>query len=456
MPIPLVVAWTLARELLRAVVFPLHLLAFLPRRRRLQQRTAAALQQDAAPAPADVLSALADRVTSQPRRTGHVLLSCGEASGEGHLLHLVDAVTAAVAATPDRAPPRFSAFGGDRLRARGVPVHFDLSSQAIFGVAGVFKALPRILRAVATFLRVLRDDRPDLVVLIDYPGLHVVFAEAAQRRGIPVLHYVAPQYWGWGPWRMRRYRRAVDVSLTILPFEPGFFAAAGIRSAYVGHPLLDELAAAGNLEAVAPGSRDPDLLVLMPGSRRKELELHLEPMLALARDLAAVHRGLRVVIPHRDPKRASRIQEVLAATDHDRLVELVEGDPAPWLRRCRAALVKSGTGSLESCLHGAPTVVVFVVDGPIARWAYHNILLVPFFGAANLFMAREIVPEVAIEWERDWQTAGQRLRTLWSDGPVRDRCVQDLAALRTRLGAPGASARAAAFVLPACPPTSPR
>ena len=114
---------------------------------------------------------------------------------------------------------RSSAFGGSALAAAGANVRFGLSEHAVMGVVGVLKQLPLILRAYADFVRLLRDDPPDLVVLVDYPGLHLVMAKACRRRSVPVLHYIAPQYWAWGPWRMRRYRRAVDATLTILPFE---------------------------------------------------------------------------------------------------------------------------------------------------------------------------------------------------------------------------------------------
>src|SRR5690606_25372218 len=133
-----------------------------------------------------------------------------------------------------RQPPRWYGFGGERLRAAGVELRFPLAEHAVMGVASVLASLPFVLRAFASFLRLLRDDPPDLALLVDYPGLHLVMAEAARRRGVPVVHYVAPQYWAWGPWRLSRYRRAVDASLTILPFEPRFFDGRGLVSAYVG------------------------------------------------------------------------------------------------------------------------------------------------------------------------------------------------------------------------------
>ncbi len=303
----------------------------------------------------------------------------------------------------------------------------------------------------ATYLRALRDDRPELVVLVDYPGLHLVMAEAARRRGIPVLHYVAPQYWAWGPWRMRRYRRAVDATLTILPFEPAFFGDRELASEYVGHPLLDELAAHPPDEDATARARAVPTLVLMPGSRRKEIAHHLEPMLRVAERLRGSRSDLRIVVPHRDRERAALVREELGRLGALDRVEVHEGDPAPWLKGARVVLAKSGTGSLEACLHGTPTVVVYAIHGPFARFVLHRMLTVPFFAGANLCMARRIAPEIAVERDAQWNgDVHDAVARLLDDGPDRDRCLEDLAALRTRLGEPGASARAAQWIAPFC------
>jgi len=280
-------------------------------------------------------------------------------------------------------------------------------------------------------------------------------AEAARRRGVPVVHYVAPQYWAWGPWRLARYRRAIDASLTILPFEPSFFAGLGLTSAYVGHPLLDQIADErgddhrANATPRRPRTPRP-LLVLMPGSRRREIDLHLAPMLRVAERLRRQRRDLRIVIPHRDPRRLEAIRAAVHAAGAEQTVEIAEGPPSPWLAAARAALVKSGTGSLEACLHRVPTCVVYVVDSVFARLLLRWLLTVPYFAGANLCMARRIVPEIGIEREAQWDEVHDAVGRLLDDGPERARCIADLAALRERLGEPGASARVARWILPFC------
>lgn len=184
------VALVLLRELLRAALVPFRLLAYLPFRRHWRRVAREVLDAAAVAAPADPTEALRDFLARRRPPRGarpHLFLSAGEASGEAHAARLLRAL--------DPAGARCTAFGGAVLAAAGADVRVPLSDHAVMGVRGVLRKLPMLLRAFAAWLRLLRDDPPDLVVLVDYPGLHVVMAKAARRAGVPVLHYVAPQYW---------------------------------------------------------------------------------------------------------------------------------------------------------------------------------------------------------------------------------------------------------------------
>ena len=332
------VAATLVRELVRSLVVPVRLLLYLPQRRRWRSRAREALDAASRSQDAAVLAQLdaffAKRREQRSDRP-HLFVSAGEASGELHASKLVEALGADV---------RSSAFGGSALAAAGANVRFGLSEHAVMGVVGVLKQLPLILRAYADFVRLLRDDPPDLVVLVDYPGLHLVMAKACRQRGVPVLHYIAPQYWAWGPWRMRRYRRAVDATLTILPFETEFFARQNEPAAYIGHPLLDELHDAAPTPEEVAAVRARRTLVLLPGSRRAEIEANLAGMLRVAANLREVDPDLRVVVPHKNPRRTALIRSLLEAQGAAH-VEHCEGSLTPWLAGAHLVLAKSGTGS---------------------------------------------------------------------------------------------------------------
>lgn len=430
------VAVTLLREALRALGTPLRLLLYLPWRRYWRRQAREVLAQVQSQAVVDDLAAFLRKARS---RTGipHVFVSAGETSGEAHAARLVHALQGDGI--------RWSCFGGHVLEETGVKLLFPLSEHAAMGVLSVLRKLPDILRAYASWLRLLRDDPPDLVVLVDYPGLHVVMAKAAKRAKVPVLHYVAPQYWAWGPWRMRRYRRSVDATLTILPFETAFFARFRVPARYVGHPLLDELERHPADAAHVAGLRARKVLCLLPGSREREIRVNLPGMLRVAERLRTADPDVRVVLPHRDPRRSALIRDLLRA-QNAQYVEHQEGPLADWLAGARLVLAKSGTGSLEACLHGTPTVVVYQLRGWLATFGYHNILSVPYVAGANLVAGREVVPEFCFHRDSGWDEVAQAAERLWRDGPERERCLQDLQAVRQRLGSPGATERVAALM----------
>jgi lipid-A-disaccharide synthase len=340
---------------------------------------------------------------------------------------------------------RWSCFGGHAMQQAGGELLFPLSEHAVMGFLSVLRQLPTVLAAYARFVRLLRDDPPDLAVLVDYPGLHLVMAKAARRAGVPVLHYSAPQYWAWGPWRMRRYRRSVDATLTILPFEPAFFRRFGVPARYVGHPLLDEIEQHPPDPAVVAAARARPTLCLLPGSRRAEIAANLPGMLTVAAALRAKVPNLRVVLPHRDGRRTPLIRQLLAAPGGE-LVEHIEGPLAGWLAGARLIVAKSGTGSLEACLHGTPTVVVYQLRSALATLGYHNLLSVPWIAGANLVAGSKVVPEFCFHHRGGWNDVAAAAAELFADGPARERCRAGLADVRARLGEPGASARAGAVV----------
>jgi len=442
------VAATLARELARACTVPVRLLLYLPRRHHWRRQAQAALEAARQREGSDELATVAARLRASRRASAsplHLFVSAGEASGELHASKLVRALDGEV---------RTSAFGGSALRDEGAEVRFGLSEHAVMGVVAVLRQLPLILRAYAEFLRLLRDDRPDLVVLVDYPGLHLVMAKACRRRGVPVLHYIAPQYWAWGPWRMRRYRRAVDATLTILPFETEFFARQRVPAAYIGHPLLDELADAPPARAEVAAVRERRTVVLLPGSRRAEIQANLAGMVRIADALRAADPAARVVIPHKNPRRTALIRDTLRALGADH-VEHHEGPLGAWLAGAHLVLAKSGTGSLEACLHGNPTVVVYRLRGWLAALGYRTILSVPFIAGANLIAGREVVPEHCFAGEEGWRAVERDALRLWQDEDARRIHRAGLDEVRQRLGAPGATERVATIVRRLLSPATP-
>ena len=439
--VPLTVTFALLRELWRALVFPLRFLAFLPTGNAWRKRTADAL--NATPRALDSDAALEEFLARHPRHgtgTPHVFLSAGELSGELHAARLMRAVH-----NRDQRP-RWTCFGGPRMAEAGGNVRFALSGHGIMGLSGVLRSLPFILRAFASYVRLLRQDPPDLVVLVDYPGLHLVMARQARRRNIPVLHYVAPQYWAWAPWRLNRYRKCVDATWTILPFEPAFYESAGVASEYIGHPLLDQIEAQPPDADLVRQAQQRRTLCVMPGSRRGEIETNLPALIGIVRNLRRDDPDLHVVLPHVDERRVPLIREILERENASDEIDFRPGPIGGWLAGARAALVKSGTGSLEACLHGAPTVVFYRMRGPLTRWFYDRYITVPWIAAINLVANERAVPEHCFADDDGWQQVEQSIRDVLADGSVRDEVAAAIARARLRLGEPGATERAARWI----------
>ena len=337
-----------------------------------------------------------------------------------------------------RPDARFVGFGGRALCAEGVELLEPLAENPVMGFARVLPAIGRFVRLLNGADRFFAATPPSLVVPVDYPGFNVRLARLAKRRGIPTAYYICPQYWAWAPWRVGRFARSVDLGLTILPFEAGFLARHGVRALHVGHPLADRLVSA------RAADDDADALALLPGSRRLEIEHLLGWQLRAAQRLAAATgRPIRCVSTH--PRQEAR--DAIAAAARAAGVKLEVSDrPLPQLlRECRAALVASGTATLECALLRVPSVIVYHVNRFMLR-ASRFVLTSPFIGLPNLLAGRELFPEhLAVDVDEERLAAD--LASLWNDGDTREGCLRGLDELRRRVLVPGAAEKAAAAIV---------
>lgn len=430
----------LGREILRVLWFPLRVLFYLPVHGHYQRRTADLLR---APAGRDHRARNEDARSRFRRVLGesplrHVFLSCCEPSGEGH-------ARAVVAELRGRARDvELSGFGGRALEAAGVTLLANTVDDAIMGFRKVLARLPFYMRVVGRFLDHLRDARPDVVVLLDSPGLHVILAEEAKRRGIPVLYYICPQYWGWAPWRLKRFCKAVDGAISILPFERPLFERHGVPTAFAGSPL------ATRVPELAPEPREP-ILALLPGSRLVEIERNLPPLLELFRRFQAAHPEARAIIPQLNPGHMQRIHAICKRQSETggpiHGVELREGGVFSVLAKARAALVKSGTSTLQTALCRTPQIVFFKVSGRGEFWL-SRLLTVPWIAAPNLILGRAAVPELLFSGDRTWNEVYDRLLELWPDGAPRQAQLAALDEVRRRVSGSGATAEAVRWILP--------
>ena len=425
----LAVAGELVRALGNLALAPAHAVGFaLTRGRRLEE---VARDLAAEPPPIDEPPR-----TSAPRDL-RVFVSCAEVSGEIHAVNLVRALR-------EQAGPvrlELAGLGGQRLAAEGVDLVGEPVARSAMGF-GVVTALPYYLGLLRDAARELRAERPDVVVAVDSPALHVPLGHLARRYGVPVVHFVTPQYWGWAPWRTRGYRKAVDLGLSILPFEPAWFARRGVRCRHVGHPLVDELA-----RVPAPARRATrDRLVLLGGSRRSVLERNLPWMLACAETFRERHPDAEVVVANARTELEPELRAHIAATGAEEWATLELGDLHASLDGARAALSVSGTILLDLLHHRLPTVVLYRLTSRLEAWLSGHVLTVPSFASPNLLAGWEVMPEFCFAGDGPRAEVLAALDRLWLEGPARETARGGLEAAVRRLGGPGAVARAAGWV----------
>ena len=365
-----------------------------------------------------------------------LLVSCGEPSGDLYAADLVRHLR-------DRteAPLDVFGLGGDRLEAEGARLLGHVRDLAVVGLWEVVSHLAHFRRIFRRLLAEVDRHRPDLAVLLDYPDFNLRLARALHRRRIPVVYYVSPQVWAWRPGRMRAIRDHVAHMIVIFPFEAKVYESAGVPVTFVGHPLIDLVAPERDPRGflVACGL-DPErpVVALLPGSRRKEIAHNL-PALAGAVRLLAQRRPdlqfLAAVGPSIDPR------TVRAGLPPN--VALVENRTHAVLSAASAAVVASGTATVEAALLGTPMVVVYRLSALTYRLG-RRFVKVPHVAMANLIAGKRIVPEL-IQDDFTPEGVADAVQALF--GPTGDTMRKALAEVRHRLGAPGASGRAADVVM---------
>ena len=364
----------------------------------------------------------------------------GEASADLHGANLVRAVR--------RMDPRvvFQGIGGERMESAGVKTLFSSSQMAVVGLTEVFSRLRVIARAYWSLRSILKYQRPDLLVLIDYPDFNLHLARAARRFRVPVLYYISPQVWAWRPGRVKKLARRVDRMAVILPFEKDFYRERGMEVEYVGHPLLDivprDLKRDEVLGEMGLTDRSP-ILGLLPGSRTEEVRNLLPVMIQAAERLRGRYPDLTCLLPL-----ASTIppELVRSFTDPSPLpVRVLPGDIYRLLTACDLAFVASGTATLETAILQVPMVILYRVS-PLSFWLAKRVVRVPHIGLVNLIAGEEIVPELIQHDVTPERLADEGLAILESR-QRRENMIEKMKALRARLGAHSASERTAAMAI---------
>lgn len=343
--------------------------------------------------------------------TTDIFISAGEASGEAYGALLIAAATKL---EPDL---RFFGLGGPKMRTSGCDVVVESHDVAVVGLAEVVAHLPRIYSRFRRLLREIDRRKPKAAVLIDFPDFNFRLAKALHKRGIPVVYFVSPQLWAWRQSRLALVKKYVAKMLVIFPFEEPWYRERGVDATYVGHPLAD-------LEPRSHGGTEARTIVLLPGSRKGEIERNLPALLALTQDARMRDYNFHLpVAPTLD-------RAWLAARLGAAKVALVDNAPE-ILAHARAAVVASGTATVEAALAGTPFVVVYRLSALTWRLG-RRLVKLDHFAMPNLIAGRRIVPEL-IQDDFTAENVVTELQRILPDGPDRTRMITDLAEVRAKL-----------------------
>lgn len=372
-------------------------------------------------------------------------LIAGEASGDLHAAHLMKAL---LAIDPSAS---FRYYGGDCMQAVGGTLLCHYRHLAYMGFVQVALHLPTILRGMRRCKAEIARWRPDAVILVDYPGFNLKIAKYVSRQALcPVYYYISPKIWAWKEHRIHAIRRHVDRLFSILPFEVDFFEKKHhYPISYVGNPTMDEVSA--YLSEHGQPRPDGHTIALLPGSRRQEITDNLSRMLQAVKPLCVKGGAespwqIRIAVAPAMP-RELYTGIVQRAEMPARSVQLVEGQTYGLLHHATAALVTSGTATLETALFRVPQVVCYFIR---CGWLVSRIrpyfLQVPFISLVNLIVGREVVPEL-VAGNMTAEEVRRRLLHILPGAPGRAAMLQGYDELAGKLGQPGAPRRAAAEIV---------
>lgn len=356
----------------------------------------------------------------------------GEKSGDLHASNLAKEL---LAIDPQA---QILGWGGESMQAAGVRILRHYNDMAFMGFWEVIKNLPTIRRYLKECRQQIQEFRPDAVILVDYGGFNMKVAEFCRRAGFRTFYYISPKVWAWNTRRAYKIKRLIDHMFVIFPFEKDFFARFGYKVDYVGNPIMDAIAAYRRDEHFLTKNQiDParPVIALLPGSRRQELKLLLPEMVEVSRQFPEYQFVVAGI---------SRLpQEWYAACKANPGIRIVYDATYDLLSHAHAAIVTSGTATLETALFGVPEVVVYKAS----RLNYHiakAVAKVKYISLVNIVMGREVVPEL-IQKDCTPANISRHLREIM-EGDGRKRMLDDYTALRRLLGEPGASKRTASLI----------
>ncbi len=382
-------------------------------------------------------------VSNTTAASNQIMIVAGEASADMHGASLVAALK------KHQADLRICGVGGPALAEQGVEILVEAGKLAVVGLIEVFGHLGDIRGALRSLENRLKEERPRLLILIDFPDFNLILAKKAKKLGIPIFYYITPQVWAWRSGRVKTIGRLTDRVGVILPFEQEFFKKRGVPVDFVGHPLLDTVKTTRDKREtfdVLGYEKKSRLVALLPGSRRKELEFMLPVFLESARELKKDDPTLNFIFPLASTLDRQNVENALLGYE-DLNIRIIDTNRYDAMAACDVALAASGTVTLELAILGVPMVVAYRVT-PFTYWIGSKLVNLDHYSLVNLVAGEEVVPEL-IQEAATPTLIKKAIDTILKNDSHRQKMRGKLAEVHARLGSPGAAERAAKIALEA-------
>lgn len=319
-----------------------------------------------------------------PHINKKIFISTGELSGEIHACHLVECIRKIRS-------PSFSAMGSERLAALGVDIVRDYRDISVTGLSEVLSHMGHIRHAFDDVKGHLRDNRPDIVILVDFPGFNMRIARFASSLGIPVIYFIPPQVWAWKRGRLKQLKEYVSKVICILPFEQELYAGEGIPVTYVGHPFAHTVRPSLSKEGFLSSINAPSgpILTIMPGSRQNEIRRHIPILAEVVGRIRRKRPDITIAMPVAESIHESEIASSLKSIPG---AILIRGGAYNALAYCDAAIIGSGSATLEAALLKAPTMIIYRISW-LSYCIARMMVSVDHIGLPNIIAGEEVFPE---------------------------------------------------------------
>ena len=371
-----------------------------------------------------------------------LLIVAGESSGDTYGAALISEIKRA---DPDC---RIYGIGGEKMHRTGMEIVHDITEMAVVGFVEVIRNFSKFRNIFVEMVKLARDRRPDAVILIDYPGFNLRYAKKLKQLGLKVIYYISPQVWAWHKSRVRQIRRNVDKMIVIFPFEEAFYRRHSVEATFVGHPMIDWLKPTMPREQLCQTlGVDPDAKIvgLLPGSRENEMKRLLPVMLDAAKLIAEKIDEVTFLLPPASESLKAAAARLIKERPDKVDIRIWQGNVYDVMNYADAAMVCSGTATLETGCFGTPMVVLYKIN-PLTYFIAKRLVTVPNIGMINLMAETEIVKEL-VQTDATPENIANEIIKLLTDQVYHDQLSQKLLDVKERLGSPGASGRVAGEIL---------